>query len=368
MKIALVRRGYSSTGGAEAYLRRFAGALTQAGHQPTLFTTNDWPQEEAAPFAVERLGTGLGPKAFAEALAARQEMLPVNYTFSLERVPRCDCFRAGDGVHAAWLKRRARFEPIWQSLFRKFQPKHRELLALERQLFSEGGAGRVIANSGLVRDEIVANFGYPAERLHVVYNGVPPALDEEESARARTELRQKMGLSPEQYVVLFAGSGWTRKGLRYAVRAIEGVQGVEPLLLVAGRGRRRGMPHSPRVRFLGPVSGGLARVYALADAFVLPTIYDPFSNACLEAMAAGLPVITTRANGFGEILAPGEGEVLAEPDNVPALTAALSAWADPARRAAVRTPLRAKGALYSMERNLRESLAVVCQSLPPVSP
>ena len=87
----------------------------------------------------------------------------------------------------------------------------------------------------------------------------------------------------------------------------------------AGRGNPRPylkrMPPGAagRVRFLGPVSD-MAACYAAADVFVAPTLYDPFSNACLEALAAGLPVLTTPANGFSEILTPGrDGEVIASP-------------------------------------------------------
>src|SRR5207245_1040817 len=79
-------------------------------------------------------------------------------------------------------------------------------------------------------------------------------------------------------------------------------------LLVAGRGnemlyktKRLRFWREETVQFLGEVAD-ISRVYAAADIFILPTIYDPFSNACLEALACGLPVITTGSNGFSEII------------------------------------------------------------------
>src|SRR5258708_4364884 len=114
MKLGLVRRGYSATGGAEAYLLRLAAELARRGHALDLLV-------------------------------------------SLERVWSCDLYRAGDGVHAAWLERRAAFEPAWRGFLRHFNPKHRELLELERALLT-GGARRIIANSEMVKLEITAHF------------------------------------------------------------------------------------------------------------------------------------------------------------------------------------------------------------------
>ena len=116
---------------------------------------------------------------------------------------------------------------------------------------------------------------------------------------------------------------------------------------------------SRRVRFLGPVPD-MARYYAAADAFVLPTIYEPFSNACLEARAAGLPVITTRYNGFAEIIEPGaEGEVLENPRDISALASAIENWRDPVRRELLRVELQTHAAQFTIEENVRQTLALI---------
>ena len=353
MKIGLVRRGYSRTGGAEAYLRRFAEAAVAAGHECVLFT-EQWPRL-AWPFAHIQVASD-SPKKFAVALTALRPRDGCDFLFSLERIPTCDAYRAGDGVHAAWLERRARFEPFWKPWLRQYNAKHRELLALEKQLFGSGGAGLVIANSRMIQAEIGQHFGYPAEKIHVVHNGVPPFTV---APQAREETRQKLGLRDEDFAVLFAGSGWERKGLRFAIEAINAARLPNAILLVAGRGNERAMPRSERVRFLGAVKD-MPRHLAAADAFLLPTLYEPFSNACLEALAAGLPVITTAYNGFAEIIEPGvEGEVVAQPDDIAALAAALEKWRDPARRAAIRPRLLALGAKFSIAENVRQTLAII---------
>ena len=325
---------------------RFAEAARAAGHETVIFGGAEWAAVDGEKVIIG----GRTPREFADALHAAQPRKACDFLFSLERVWECDAYRAGDGVHASWLERRAKFEQWWKPAVRRFQSKHNELLELERTLFT-GGAKRIIANSALVRDEITARFHTPAERIAVVHNGIPPWR---ESPGARERGRDHLGISLGEYVVLFTGSGWERKGLRFAMEAL-----ADATLLVAGAGKKRGLPEaSGNVKFLGPQSRQqMNELLAVADTFILPTIYEPFSNACLEALAAGLPVITTTANGFAEIIEPKvEGDIV-EPGDVNALAQAVDYWSDPRSRAAIRHRLIEKGARFSIETNLRETLS-----------
>jgi len=353
MKIGLVRRGYARTGGAEAYLRRFAEGAVAAGHSIVLFT-EQWPRAEW-PFEHVQI-TSNSPRSFADAMVAIRPRTACDFLFSFERIRTCDCYRAGDGVHAAWLEQRARFEPAWKGWFRRFSPKHREFLTLEKELFGPRGARGVIANSQFVREEIVRHFQYPAEQIHVVHNGVPPISVPTET---RETTRASLGLKHDDFAVLFAGSGWSRKGLPFALEAMNAAGLDHATLLIAGRGNRNAMPACKQARYLGPVKD-MPPLLAAADAFILPTIYDPFSNACLEAMAAGLPVITTAHNGFSEIIESGiEGEVLAEPNDIPALAAALQRWSEPSKRAFARIRLEILSTRFTIAENVRQTLAAI---------
>ncbi len=353
MKIGLVRRGYSRTGGAEAYLRRFAEAAVTAGHSAVLLS-EQWPRAEW-PFEHIRIGSD-SPGRFADALLKLQPRNKYDFLFSLERIWTCDAYRAGDGVHAAWLAQRARFEPPWKRWFRRFSAKHRETLALEKHLFSSGGARQVIANSRMAQREIEQHFSYPSKKIHVVHNGVPPF---EIAPEIRATRRHELGLRDDDYVLLFAGSGWERKGLHFAVEAVNAARANRVTLIVAGRGNSSAMPPSTRVRYLGPVKE-MPPLLAAADAFILPTLYEPFSNACLEAVAAGLPVITTAFNGFAEIIESGvEGEVIAQPNDIIALSTAIDRWGERERRDTIRPRLVALGARYSIEENFRQTLALI---------
>jgi UDP-glucose:(heptosyl)LPS alpha-1,3-glucosyltransferase len=352
--IGIVRRGFSSGGGAEAYLKRLAAGILARGHPVSLFTSADWPREEwdFGPIVRLRANDATG---FADELGKiSREHCEV--LLSLERVWGCDVYRAGDGVHRAWLERRGRLAGPLQKIGRIFNRKHSATVALEESLFARRGARRVIANSKMVKEEIIRFYGYPGENIDVVYNGLPLEAWARD-ARDRIATRGSLGVKEGEVVVLFAGSGWERKGLRFAIEAVER-QDTGMKFVVAGRGEPRNFPSS-RARFLGVVRE-MASLYHAADLFLLPTIYDPFSNACLEALSAGRPVITTRSNGFSEIMENGKhGSIVADPSDVGAIGAALEFWVDPARRAQAQVDNLALAAQFDISRNVAETLSVL---------
>jgi UDP-glucose:(heptosyl)LPS alpha-1,3-glucosyltransferase len=364
LSIVFVRRGYSPTGGAEAYLKRLVRGVTEAGQDVQLVATNDWP-DTAWPFgSITRL-SAKSPIGFATALERMRTRFHCDVLFSLERVWSCDVYRAGDGVHRAWLDRRRKFELPLKQFVRSLGSKHRDLLRLEESLFSNGNTRRVIAASQMVKDEIVKLYRYPADKIDIVRNGVP--LDKFRfDPQLREKSREDLKLKPGETALLFAGSGWDRKGLLFAIEAAALCKDRRMRLLVAGRGNPR--PYKSKslrfwreepVQFLGEVAD-MVRVYAAADIFILPTIYDPFSNACLEALACGLPVITTRSNGFSEVIEDGvHGSIVDHAANLLALRDAIRLWSDPSRRAAAISTNIERSAEFDISKNINETLAIV---------
>src|SRR4029453_7172307 len=185
LRIAFVRRGYSWSGGAEAYSKRVADGIAKAGHDVQLVATNEWPEDEWAFGSIKRLRatTVIG---FADELEQIRPQLHCDVLFSLERVWRCGVYRAGDGVHRAWLARRRKFEIPLKQFVRGASRKHRDLLQLEESLFEERKAGRVIAASQMLVSEITDMYRYPADNIAVVRNGVPL-----EKFRFNPELREQ---------------------------------------------------------------------------------------------------------------------------------------------------------------------------------
>jgi UDP-glucose:(heptosyl)LPS alpha-1,3-glucosyltransferase len=364
LKIAFARRGYSPTGGAEAYLKRFGQGIVDLGHEAQLIVTNEWPASEWEFGPIHRIRAE-SPISFANELEERRSKIDCDVLMSLERVWHCDVYRAGDGVHKAWLNRRRKFEMPLQRFVRGTNRKHQEILKLEESLFGKSGADRVIANSEMVKREIVGLYGYPEDRIEIIRNGVPlkkfrfdPALH----AKSRLELNIK----PDETALLFAGSGWERKGLRFAIEALELSRDRSLRMLVAGRGDARG--YKPKrfftrepVCFLGEVAD-LNPIYAAADIFILPSIYDPFSNACLEALASGLPVITTRDNGFSEIIENNiHGSVVDFSNNVMALRDGIRFWADESRRAAARAATAERASHFDISTNVSATVRILVQ-------
>lgn len=362
LTIAFVRRGYSPSGGAEAYLKRLAQGIVELGHEAQLIATEDWPPDgwSFGPITRVKANSALGFANELEKLEIHCDVL-----MSLERVWRCDVYRAGDGVHRAWLNRRRKFEMPLQRFVRGINRKHRDILQLEDSLFAKGGAGRVIANSEMVKRKIVDLYRYPADKIDIIRNGVP--LDQFRFDPAmREKSRADLKLKPDEIALLFAGSGWERKGLRFAIEAMELGRDQKLRLMVAGRGDARG--YKPKrffteepVRFLGEIVD-LRPIYAASDIFILPSIYDPFSNACLEALASGLPVITTRDNGFSEIIENGvHGSVVDLPNNVADLRDAIRFWSDESRRVTARSTIVECASQFDMATNVAATLKIVVQ-------
>lgn len=359
LSIGFARRGYSATGGAEAYLQRLARGIVDLGHEVRLITTQEWPAS-AWPFGEITQLHAKSTKAFANELEELRPQIRCDLLMSLERVWRCDVYRAGDGVHRAWLERRNQFATPLQKLSRRFSRKHHGILRLEKSLFADRGAGRVIANSQMVKKEVVDIYSYPADKIDIAHNGVPIDRFRFDSAR-RSNARAALKLQDDEIALLFVGSGWERKGLRFALDAIERCQDLKLRLLVAGRGNPRGYKSS-RVQFLGEVVD-LVPIYAAADIFILPTIYDPFSNACLEALASGLPVITTRSNGFSEIIENSvHGSIVDLANDVEALHNAILFWSDKTRRSSARSTITQRAAKFDIAKNVEQTLAILIQA------
>ena len=223
----------------------------------------------------------------------------------------------------------------------------------------------VIANSNRGREEIVRRFRLPGENIRVVRNGIDMArfpLDRKADARER--FRTRFGISDAETVFLFVGSGFARKGVGTIARAAR---------LLAERGRMafrivlvgKGDPSTcvrlaghafDRLLFTGPIPGA-DDLFLGADAFVFPTFYEPFSNACLEAMAAGLPVITTRVNGASEVIAEGEsGFLLEDPSDAALLADRMEELMTPEVRRDMGRKARNAAEAFPTERNTMETL------------
>jgi UDP-glucose:(heptosyl)LPS alpha-1,3-glucosyltransferase len=216
---------------------------------------------------------------------------------------------------------------------------------------------RLIAVSAGVREELVRCYGVPRDAVAVIHNGVEPAeFSAEALAPLRASTREALGLPAEAPVVLYIGDFY-RKGLAVAIAAFAAAGHPEAWLLVVGRGEyeafrahaaRLGV--ADRLRFTGFVPDTRPH-FAAADAFVFPTRYEPFGMVVTEAMAAGLPVVTTRVAGAAEVIADGvDGLLVDDPTDAAGFGRALAeVLGDRARAEGLGEAARRKAATVSWD-------------------
>ncbi len=369
MKIAFIIRDYSpSRGGQERYLSRLIGALLTRGHEIHVFAasceTGVSPGITFHRVPISGWGASLKTLTF---LRNGRRMLACerfDVVSGMTRFYPLDVYRMGSGVHKAWMRLKAdRALVRWISYTRPFNWL---ALHLERGIFDPAHCRHIIANSELCRRQLLSLYRYPPERVSVVYNGVDheyfhPRLRE----KHRVSLLNRLGLPLDWPVAIFVSNNLKRKGLESVIRAVANVRDAQPSLLVAGGGRTSryaALAHSlglaERIRFLGRVAD-LRPYYGASDFLVLPTRYDPFANVCLEAMACGLPVITSRDNGASEIIAEAaEGFIVSDPGDARTLAHRIAALSDERARAPLSAAARKKSLGFTVERNAEETLAI----------
>lgn len=314
MKLALIRQRYTPFGGAERFVARAMEALKAEGTQLTI-VTRSWQSDDRTPAIIcnpPYLGSVWRDWSFARCVCDKLAQHDFDLVQSHERIACCDIYRAGDGVHREWLHQRQRTMGLLGKVGIALNPYHRYVLQAEKKLFESTRLKAVICISNMVKDDIRRHFRVPENKLHVIYNGMDtesfhPRLKELHNAA----LRSAYGIPLDAPLFLFVGSGFSRKGLPALLDAMREMP-ASAHLLVAGKDKAtRGFQQQAQALGLGArihFAGGQQDVkpfYGAADAFVFPTLYEPFGNVVLEAMAAGLPVITSSKSGAAEIVKHG---------------------------------------------------------------
>ena len=378
LRIALVRGSWNAAGGAERFVQRIAQALAGRGIETTVIARR-WPTggEATLPASVRRveldpfhLGRRWRDRAFAHAVLDLVAVEGFDLVQSHERIPGLPLYRAGDGVHRPWLDIKHRSQGWWRRLGDALSPPHRAVLRAEQAMFAHPVLRCVVCNSEMVRGEIMRLYGVAPDKLVVIRNGIDLQRFRPPTAAERAAARRRFGWPEDRTVFLFVGSGFERKGVAGALRAFAaGDLRDRALLVVVGSDRHRvryerlaqQLGIAAAVRFTGAQNDVLP-YYQGADAFVLPTLYDPQSNAVLEAMACGLPAITTTGCGVAELLTPASGHVVDALDTG-ALAAALADLADRPHARALGAAARLAVEPYSLQRMTDDYLALYARLL-----
>jgi len=325
MNIAFIRKKYTFHGGSEAFTSLLINKLLEKGHKIFIYAIK-WDAGGASnpnlifkKIPVLNMGSLLRDLTFVLSslfLLKKEKYLDLIQTH--DKTLFQDIYRAGDGCHLTWLKIRWKYGNILEKISIIVNPWHWLILWIERTIFLKKHYKKIIAISQMVKNNIIENYYINPEDITVVYNGVDlEKFNPENKAKYRNIIRNNYNITPNDFVILFAGSGFKRKGLHFLIESLNHIH-IPITLLIAGKGKleikNKNTIH--KIIFCG-AQPKIEQYYAAADIFVFPTLYEPFGNVHLEALASGLPVITTKNSGAAEIIDEGvNGFVMSSPDNI----------------------------------------------------
>ncbi|HSZ56834.1 MAG TPA: glycosyltransferase family 4 protein [Tepidisphaeraceae bacterium] len=361
MKIALViLHADPARGGAERYTVDLAAALRRRGHETTLLATRFGEKVGRDEDVLLRVrgATRVGRyEQFLDQLDSYLAEHAFDIVHAMLPVRRCDVYHphaglAVEAIASADVKYEGAARRTIARAARRFNRRRLRFAAVERELLTSNEPPVVLCLSEYIKSVVRKHYSLPEAKLATLFNAVDLAKFDPASRRgAGDEARRRLQIAPDNIVALIIAQDFARKGLRQAIVATAKVDDPRLVLVVAGKQdpaayRRLAQEHgvADRVIFAGPTDDPYA-FYRAADFFVLPTRHDPCSLVVLEALAMGLPVISTVFNGACEIMTDAQhGYVLNDPADTDALASAMRHVLDP---------------------SLRQSLSAACLQLRP---
>lgn len=366
MKIALAHKRLDLRGGTEGDLYRTAEGLRDLGHEVHVFCAEFGvpPPEGTRRHTIPLLALGRTARLLSFAFLGPRMILPhgCDVVVGFGRMVRQDVLRSGGGSHRVFLDKMAQAEGTLRRLWHRTSIYHRSVLAVERLQYRSGSYKRILAVSREVKREIVTTYHVPEEKIAVVYNGVDhERFHPRNRDHSRQKIKRQWGIPPEAPLVLFVGSGFKRKGLDRLLAVLESPRFAGIYLLVVGDDADWNHYRSwaktkaeGRILFAGRQTH-VEDYYGAADLLALPAIQEAFGNVILEALASGLPVVTTRAVGAAEVLT-GELEkgIVAYSDHVSEIESKVVWMLDPARWPFLSIQARRLGERYSWGNHFQE--------------
>lgn len=378
MRIALVLPRFGpNLGGVERYVWELAHGIVRAGHEAHVVChrgeSDGVEGIRLREVPVVRWHNALKIASYARRAdrLVTENAAEFDVVHGFGRTTVHDLYRIGGGVHRAYLARmRAEARGGWLGLWQRIDPRNWVIHRIEDAIFRRGSGRRFTAISRLCARDVETHYGIPASEIEVIYNGVDTeTFHPRNRERLRAPVRQRHNLREDEIVLLFVGTGFRRKGLDTLIAALQELVGEAPLrLLVVGKGneaafrrevRRRSLEE--KVWFLG-ARRDLPELYAMSDIFVLPTRYEPFGTACLEAWATGLPVVVSRMSGACEVMTPGDhGAILEDPESAAELASRIRPFLSAEERARVAPLARELACRHTIQANIDRTLAIYAE-------
>ena len=320
MKIAVVIPKYGLVGGAEGFAYELTERLAMRSRFEIHLFANQWRQGRAA-IVFHKVPIFIFPRflrqiSFAYFANRKIGLDEFDLVHSHDRIFRMHLLTMHGIPHKRWI-RAARNKRL--SLF------DRSMAWVESRGLKGPHIPMVLPVSTLVKNELLSVYDIPESKMHVIHPGVSlkrfSSLDRK---NCRLHIRRRHGLSESDVVVLFVGMNFEIKRLKLVIEGVaklimEEKRGSSLKVLVVGKGNSasyqalaRDLGITDRVIFAG-VTHEVEKYYLASDLFAMPSQFDTFGMAVLEAMAAGLPVIITEKVGAKDLVTDGvQGFVLGE--------------------------------------------------------
>jgi UDP-glucose:(heptosyl)LPS alpha-1,3-glucosyltransferase len=349
MNVALIiERIETWRGGAETSTMQFVAHLAQQDCQVTVVTLSPMPSTPkftVTPIHVRTPFRARRTALFAERAADFVRAANVDIVHAITPCPVADVYQPRGGTVPEMLARNVaiRSSHIHRGVKRisqQFNRKYHVLADLERSLLTRPEPPLVVAISQYVAEQLKQHYRFDPDRIRIVFNGVDPDQTPADTVlEHRRQIRRQFNLPDDDRMVLCVAHNFKLKGVGRLIEAVArldrkpdhphfhvvivGRDNPNPFLKLAER-----LHVADRVIFAGPTKR-IDEFFHAADCLAHPTYYDPCSRVVLEAMSAGLPVITTRFNGASERITDGrEGYVIDSPMDVAALADRLGRLLD----------------------------------------
>ncbi len=330
----LIRQKMTPFGGAENYLARLSAALKRKNinHQIIYSSAPRW------------LPSWLKALWFNLEVCLKKR----GFYFSLERISCPDIYRAGDGVHQVFL----------QTKGFSLNPLNPVYLFLEKKCFHR--AKQIIANSAMVKTQIIQTYSIPADKISVIYNGITFKTTDFKQAQAK--IRQEFQLIKNPKIILFVGSGFKRKGVKAFLEIVAKIQAKNCVAFIVGKDKNisyyKKLAEELAIKAFFPGERkDVDHFYAASDIFLFPTHYEPFSNVILEAASFKNVIFTTQQNGASEILPA--NFIMENPQDLSVVSKIEHFLKDESLLEQTKLANYNLAKQFTIERNVEETLAVI---------
>jgi UDP-glucose:(heptosyl)LPS alpha-1,3-glucosyltransferase len=341
-KIYLIRANKLKHGGAEKYLHILSKAMVSENIEYQIINS----------FFPKFLPSWLRVILFNIQVSLTKRN---KFYYSLDRITCPDLYRAGDGVHKVFLsiENKSRLNLL-----------HPVYLYLERHCFNN--AKSIIANSNMVKEQIIDTYNINPNKINVIYNGIE--LKEIDYKKSYDKLSKEFSFSKNQSILLFVGSGFKRKGVVEFLQIISKLKTADIKAFVIGKETNikyyqnlsKKLNIDSQVVFTGPRSD-VDNFFSISDIFLFPTHYEPFGNVILEAMNLGNVVFTTKHCGASELL---DSEfIMQSPDDISVIRKINYLLENSDKLALIKEKNRFKSKQFSIEQNLYKTLKVINENI-----